>query len=207
MLYILLGLVIVGLKKNNFVKKIAFFASGSGTNIENIHHYFKENKGLCIDSIWTNNKDAGVIQRMAAYGYHVNVFESSAMRSGSLLNLLQSRGIDGIVLAGFLLLIPQPFIEAYPQKIINIHPALLPKYGGKGMYGQHVHKAVWENRESETGITIHYVNEVYDAGNIIFQSRVKLNERDTPESIAKKVHQLEYAHFPKIIASIFDTDG
>lgn len=207
MLYVLLGLVIVGLKKNNFVKKIGFFASGSGTNIENIHHFFKENEGLCIDSIWTNNKDAGVIQRMATYGYHVNVFESSAMRSGALLNLLQSRGIDGIVLAGFLLLIPQSFVEAYPQKIINIHPALLPKYGGKGMYGQHVHKAVWENRESETGITIHYVNEVYDAGDIIFQSRIKLNERDTPESIAKKVHQLEYAHFPKIIASIFDTDG
>ena len=174
--------------------------------MENICHYFKQNKQLTIDSIWTHNPKAGVIDRMAAHGYVVRIYQNEAMQSGALLAALQARNIAGIVLAGFLRLIPSAFVAAFPNKIINIHPALLPKYGGKGMYGDRVHQTVWENKEKQTGITIHYVNEVYDAGTILFQQSVALDETDTPEQIAQKVHALEYEHYPKIIANVFESD-
>ncbi|MGC6423200.1 MAG: phosphoribosylglycinamide formyltransferase [Flavobacteriaceae bacterium] len=189
------------------MKKIALFASGSGTNVENIHRYFKDKDQLIIDSIWTNKPDAGVVNRMADHGYTVHIFEADAMRSGDLLKKLLLRGIDGLVLAGFLLQIPPSFIQAFPQNIINIHPALLPKYGGKGMFGMHVHQAVCDNQEKETGITIHFVNEEYDAGAIIFQTKVSLQSIDTPRTIAQKVQALEYAHFPRIIGQIFCKGG
>jgi len=193
-----------GVPKTIFiVKKIAIFASGSGTNAENIAKYFSESQQLQVDSIWTNNPRAGVIERMKPYGCPVFVFNKTDFNSGKVLSQIQERGINGIVLAGFLLLIPAAFVEAFPNQIINIHPALLPKYGGKGMYGSRVHEAVHQQGDKQTGITIHYVNEHYDEGGIIHQASVTLDSNDTPETIAQKVHQLEYKHFPQTIEKIF----
>lgn len=183
--------------------KLALFASGSGTNVENITKHFISHPSITIDSIWTNNPKAGVIERMAAYSPTVHVFTKEELQSGALLEALQNKNIDGIVLAGFLLLIPTGLVSAFPNRIINIHPALLPKYGGKGMYGDNVHKAVFNAKEEKTGITIHYVNEHYDEGAILYQAEVALTPNDTPEHIAKKVHQLEYQYFPAIIEKTF----
>ena len=183
--------------------KLALFASGSGTNAENITKYFRAHPSIEIDSIWTNNAKAGVVNRMADYPPTVHVFSREALQSGALLEALQERNIEGIVLAGFLLLIPANLVSAFPKRILNIHPALLPKYGGKGMYGDKVHEAVFNAKEEKTGITIHYVNEHYDEGAILFQAEVALTPSDTPERIANKVHQLEYKHFPVVIEKQF----
>lgn len=182
------------------MNKIAIFASGSGTNAENIIKTCKENKKFEISAIFSNNKDAYVVQRAINHNINHYIFSRPDFyENNHVIELLRSENIDFIVLAGFLWLIPEDLINLYPNKIINIHPALLPKYGGKGMYGMNVHKAIVENKEKETGITIHYVNKEYDKGNIIFQAKCNIDTSDTPDDVAKKVHELEYAHFPRII--------
>ena len=183
---------------------IAIFASGSGTNAENIAHYFENKDHDNVTLILTNNPEAGVISRARKLQIPIFVFNNEQLTSGFLLDVLKRQEIDFIVLAGFLKLIPAHIINAYTKRIINIHPALLPKYGGKGMYGERVHKAVKAAGEEETGITIHYVNEVYDEGDIIFQVKEKIRRKDTPEDIAKKVHKLEYMYFPEVIEDLLD---
>jgi len=182
------------------MNKIAIFASGSGTNAENIIKFCKENKKFEIAMIFSNNKNAYVIQRAINHNIKHHIFSRTDFyETQNTLKILQNEKIDFIVLAGFLWLIPEYLINAYPNKIINIHPALLPKYGGKGMYGMHVHEAVVANKEKESGITIHFVNKEYDTGNVIFQAKCVVSPNDSAEDVAKKVHALEYEHFPAII--------
>ncbi|MBT8311374.1 MAG: phosphoribosylglycinamide formyltransferase [Flavobacteriaceae bacterium] len=185
------------------MKRIVLFASGSGTNAENIIKYFQEKGTVSVVAVLTNKRDAFVIDRCNSLNVNALYFNRSAFRDQDCLpDILQSLKPDLIVLAGFLWKIPPALIDSFAGKIINIHPALLPKYGGKGMYGSRVHEAVLENRESETGITIHYVNEAYDEGAIIFQERTKIARGDTAEQIADKVHALEYEHYPKVIEQL-----
>ncbi|TKD65221.1 phosphoribosylglycinamide formyltransferase [Flavobacterium sp. ASW18X] len=185
------------------MKQLVLFASGSGSNVENIFQYFKNDSNVNIQCVLTNNKDAKVIERCQRLKIPVLYFNRMAFsKTEIVLNTLKAFNPDLIVLAGFLWKIPESFVHAFPNKIINIHPALLPKYGGKGMYGAHVHHAVKKNNETETGITIHYVNEYYDDGAIIHQAKTILTVEDTPNSIAEKVHSLEYEFFPKVIADI-----
>ena len=181
-------------------KQIILFASGSGSNVENIANYFKFRKDVTISCILTNKSDAKVIERCNRLGINALFFNrQSFSKSDFILNLLQSLNPNLIVLAGFLWKIPESITNAFPNKIVNIHPALLPKYGGKGMYGMNVHNAVLENEEQETGITIHYVNANYDEGAVIYQAKTTIDAKDSAEDIASKVHQLEYEYFPKII--------
>lgn len=182
------------------MKKIAIFASGSGTNAQNIVEYFSANPSVKVQLILANKPDAYVLERAKNLGIPYFVFNRADFyNSEKVLNNLAENEIDFIVLAGFLWLIPENLIQKYPNKIVNIHPALLPKYGGKGMYGSKVHKAVHANGEQETGISIHYVNEKYDDGAIIFQAKTRIEKSDDPNSIAQKVHVLEYEHFPRVI--------
>ena len=184
-------------------EKIAIFASGSGTNFQQICEYFQNNNQVKVDVLIVNKKNAYVRQRATNLGIEDFYFDRADFyESAKVLELLQARNIDLIVLAGFLWLIPQNLITAFPNKIINIHPALLPLYGGKGMYGHNVHQAVIAAREKESGITIHYVNELYDSGDIIFQAKCQLTEEDTVESLEEKIHLLEKEHYPRVIASI-----
>lgn len=186
------------------MNRIAILASGSGSNAENLIKFFQNDPNNSIISIFCNKADAGVLNRAERLNIPSFVFSKKEMNEGVLLEQLKKDGINFIVLAGFLLQLPKEIIEKYPNRIVNIHPALLPKYGGKGMFGMHVHQAVKENHETETGITIHYVNENYDEGAIIFQQTTKVNPEDTPESIARKVHDLEYEYFPKIIQQLLN---
>lgn len=182
---------------------IAIFASGSGSNAENITNYFKDKEGVTIKLIVSNKIDAFVHKRAEVLGIESVTFSKDNFeRTDKILDYLREKQIDFIVLAGFLLKIPQNLIDEYPQKIVNIHPALLPKFGGKGMYGDNVHKAVVASGESESGITIHYINENYDEGNIIFQAKCDVLPNDSYVEVAEKVHQLEYIHFPPVIESI-----
>ncbi|MGE0019025.1 MAG: phosphoribosylglycinamide formyltransferase [Draconibacterium sp.] len=182
-------------------RKIAVFASGSGTNAQNIFSYFSENQNVIIDSLWSNNPNAYALERARNFGVETFVFTKNEFVNSSFVSdKLRERGVDLVVLAGFLWLIPSQLISTV--KIINIHPALLPKYGGKGMYGAKVHEAVVANREKESGITIHYVNEKYDEGTVIFQAKCELNDNDTPDDVASKVHQLEYQYYPEVILKI-----
>lgn len=182
------------------MKKIAIFASGSGSNAENIANYFKGNDELEISLILSNKKDAYVLERAKNLEIPSLVFNKQQFsQSNEIVEILKEKEIDLIVLAGFLWLIPSNLIEAFPNKIVNIHPALLPNYGGKGMYGMKVHEAIVTNQEKETGITIHFVNEKYDEGKTIFQATCEVSENDTAEDVAKKIHQLEYKHFPEVI--------
>lgn len=184
------------------MKRIVIFASGSGTNAENIIKFFNHTKTAKVTQVLCNNEHAKIFERCKKLNINCLHFNKEAFfTSDKILNLLKEQA-DFIILAGFLWKIPQKIVSAFPNKIINIHPALLPKYGGKGMYGMNVHKAVKENKESETGITIHYVNENYDEGAIIFQAKTALIDEDTPETIAKKIHILEQNYFPSIIESI-----
>lgn len=184
------------------MKRIVIFASGSGTNAENISHFFQQVNDVSIVRILTNNKNAKVLKRAKKLNINTLVFnETDFYKENNILNLLKKEA-DFIILAGFLWKIPTNIIEAFPNKIINIHPALLPKYGGKGMYGMHVHSAVVENKETETGITIHYVNENYDEGAIIFQAKTTILPSDTPQDVAAKIHLLEQKHFPNVIATV-----
>ena len=185
------------------MNNIVLFASGSGTNVENIVNFFKNDQDTQISMILTNNPKAYVIQRAEKLGIPVRVFNRDDFyKNSTIIDLLKKIKPDLIVLAGFLWLIPENMIKAFPDKIINIHPALLPKYGGKGMYGSKVHEAVVANKEKESGITIHYVNERYDEGNIIFQAKCEVLPTDTPDDVANKVHGLEYKHFPRVIARL-----
>jgi phosphoribosylglycinamide formyltransferase-1 len=182
--------------------KIVIFASGSGTNAENIIRYFQATKSASVEAVFTNKADAQVIQRAEKYQVASQVFTKNDLETGKVLQKINTIQPDLIVLAGFLLKFPESIVAEYPDKIINIHPALLPKYGGKGMYGMHVHRAVVDNKESKTGITIHYVNENYDEGNIIFQKEVTVLISDTPEVVAAKIHELEQDHFPVVIEKL-----
>ncbi|MCL9808232.1 phosphoribosylglycinamide formyltransferase [Flavobacterium luminosum] len=184
------------------MKKIVIFASGSGSNAEKIIAHFKHSDQAKVVKVFSNNPKAKVLERAANHELPAEVFTREDLNNGTVLQKINTIQPDLIVLAGFLLKFPEDIIAMYPQKIINIHPALLPKYGGKGMYGENVHKAVLENKERETGITIHYVNEQYDEGGIIFQKAVSVEECTTPEEIAEKVHQLEHEHFPKVIEQL-----
>ncbi|WP_258102706.1 phosphoribosylglycinamide formyltransferase [Marinoscillum sp. MHG1-6] len=178
---------------------IAIFASGSGSNAERI---IKEFEGTLLKPcvVFCNKPNAFVLERSKKLGVPAVVFNREEFSSENFLDKLSAFKIDFIVLAGFLWKVPEYLIKAYPNKIINIHPALLPKYGGKGMYGSHVHEAVVANGEQETGITIHLVNENYDEGRHIFQAKCPVTPNDTPETVASKIHELEYEHFPAVIA-------
>ena len=184
------------------MKKIVIFASGSGTNAENIIKYFTNKDCATVVSVFTNNSNAKVIERASDLKISSEIFSKNELFEDKVLEKLKNIDPDLIVLAGFLLKLPPSIIENYPNKIINIHPALLPKYGGKGMYGMNVHKAVVENQEKESGITIHYVNENYDEGNIIFQESFPLSGKETPDDVAHKIHELEQRHFPEVIEKI-----
>lgn len=183
------------------MKNIAIFASGSGTNAENIIRHFSGSRVACVAVLIADNPDAYALVRAAKYGIPAVVVPRSDFRSGgeAALRELHTYNIDYIVLAGFLSLVPSSIIAAYRGRIINIHPALLPKYGGKGMYGDRVHCAVVGNGECESGITIHHVDEVYDSGGIVAQYCVPVSPDDTPQTLAAKIHELEYEHFPKVI--------
>ena len=185
------------------MKKIVLFASGSGSNVENIVNFFAEKDEVEISLVLTNNSKAYVIERCRQMGVACQVFGRKEFReTGSVLEQLQGIAPDLIVLAGFLWLVPTEIVKAFPRRIINIHPALLPKYGGKGMYGQRVHQAVVDNQETETGITIHYVDENYDEGDVILQTTCIVAPDDSADDVAKKIHQLEYEHFPKVVESL-----
>ncbi len=184
------------------MKKIAILASGSGTNAEKIIQYFNFSDIASVVSVGTNKEDAGVIERARKLGVPHFTFNKKELENGSVKALLMIKRIDLIVLAGFLLKIPDNLVEGFPRAIVNIHPALLPKFGGKGMYGINVHKAVKEAGEQESGITIHWVNEHYDEGEIIFQEKVELSPTDTPEQIATKVQALEHKCYPKVIENL-----
>lgn len=183
--------------------RVAIFASGSGSNAENIIEYFRKNRAeVSFPIILCNNPKAYVFERAKKLNVPCESFTRDAFNSGEVTARLKALDIDFIVLAGFLWKIPEEMIAAFPDAIINIHPALLPKYGGKGMYGDNVHKAVVEAGEKESGITIHYVNEHYDSGSIIFQAKCEVLPGDDYHQVAEKVHALEYAHFPQVIDSL-----
>jgi len=185
------------------MRNIAIFASGSGTNAENIIRYFSNKNSAKVSLVLSNKRQAMVFKRAEALDIPTRFFDRKDFYdTGAVSDELESYKIDFIVLAGFLWLVPGDIIEKYHGRIINIHPALLPAYGGIGMYGDAVHKAVIANHEPESGITIHYVNGMYDEGDIIFQARCNVDPADTPESLAQKVHALEYIHYPLVIEEL-----
>lgn len=185
------------------MKRIAIFASGSGTNADAVMNYVEQNPGADVEIslVLSNNSAAFVLQRALNHGVPTYVFDKTTLRENptEILDKLRQNNIDFVVLAGFMLLIPSCIIEAYRGRIINIHPALLPAYGGKGMYGDRVHKAVIENKERESGITIHFVDEHYDQGAVIVQAKCTITEQDTPQTLATKVQSLEHEYFPRTI--------
>lgn len=183
-------------------KKIIILASGGGTNAQNIIQYFNKHSNINVHSVLCNRKEAGVYDRVNAMGVNCQWFDAS--NELALEDYMKAHEPDLIVLAGYLKKIPSGLVECYPNKIINIHPALLPKYGGKGMYGMHVHNAVKAAGETQSGITIHYVNEHYDEGGVILQKAVSLDPQDSASEIAAKVQQLEYEHFPKVIEQLLN---
>ena len=183
------------------MKNIAILASGSGSNAENIIRFFMNHPTIRVDSVWSNKSDAFVLERAEGLNIEAHHFGKNEMTNTDLLlEEFRKRRIDLIVLAGFLLLLPPKFVREF--KVVNIHPALLPFYGGKGMYGSYVHEAVIANGEKESGITIHLVDEVYDHGMILFQARCLIDDFETPESLAAKIHELEMMHFPKTIETL-----
>jgi len=182
-------------------KKIVIFASGGGSSVENIILKFEHNPKIEVSKIYCNNSKAFLLQRIKKYKVKKLVFNSSDLKTNSILNDLNGENPDLIVLAGFLKKIPENIINSFPKKVINIHPSLLPKYGGKGMFGINVHKNVILNKDTETGFTIHYVNNEYDEGDIIFQKRIKV-ETQEPEQLAKIVLQEEHKHYPEIIKNL-----
>ena len=182
---------------------IAIFVSGSGTNCENIIRYFSGHASVRVALVLSNRADAYALERARRLHVPSVVVERDDFKCRDVMMLLmQQYDIDFIVLAGFLLMVPDFLVEAYPQRMVNIHPSLLPKYGGRGMWGHHVHEAVRANNETETGITIHYVSNVCDGGEIIFQARTPVSREDTPDDIAAHIHQLEQQHFPRVIEQV-----
>lgn len=183
------------------MKRIAIFASGSGTNAQRIIEYFSSSKEVVVDSLWSNNENAYALIRAEKLGIETFTFEKDEFyRSNEILDRLYDHRIDMIVLAGFLWLVPRSLTELFT--VINIHPALLPKYGGKGMFGVNVHKAVLASKDKESGITIHHVNQNYDEGDIIFQATCPILSGDTPETLAARIHELEYEHYPRVIEGL-----
>ena len=183
--------------------KIAILVSGTGTNAINIIEYFEKNSVADVVLVISNKTDALAVEKAQNKGVKTVVFNNESFKkNGMVLDYLMSQSIDFIVLAGFLMKIPNDIIHAYPNKIVNLHPSLLPKYGGKGMYGKHVHRAVIEAQESESGISIHFVNEEYDEGAIIFQAKVSVEKGDSVEVLAQKIQQLEHRFFPKVIEQV-----
>jgi phosphoribosylglycinamide formyltransferase 1 len=187
------------------MKRIIIFASGSGSNAENIVRYFQQTKSAEVILIATNNSKAFVVERAKRLNIPVKIFNKKEFyEDNNFLHFLQNQKPDVIVLAGFLWLIPEKYLKGFPNKIVNIHPALLPKYGGKGMYGDHVHEAVRNSGDTESGITIHLLNEKFDEGKILFQVKSKIHSTDTVETIAEKVHTLEYEYYPKEIEKFLE---
>lgn len=187
------------------MKRIVILASGSGTNAENLIKFFQNSDVATVIQVLSNNPHAKVLDRAKKLGVSALSFNRIAFfKTDDVLNILKASQPDLIVLAGFLWKVPELLLKAFPNKLVNIHPALLPKYGGKGMYGMNVHEAVVANHESETGITIHYVNENYDEGAIIFQASCSVNPTDTAQDVANKIHELEMEHFPKVVQQLLN---
>ena len=184
------------------MKRLSIFVSGNGTNLQRIAEYFSENQDVEIVNVVCNNPKAYSIERAKNLGIPLRMITKKEFNTPEFTQEMQNLNLDLIVLAGFLLQIPESLVKAFPKKIINIHPALLPKYGGKGFYGEHVHEAVVAAKETYSGITIHYVNEFYDSGEIIFQAKIALNDHETPDTVAAKIHVLEQANFPVIIEQV-----
>lgn len=182
--------------------RIAVLASGSGTNAQRLVEHFSGHPAARVALIACDQPKAGVLHRAWDLGVPAYLFNGAALRDGTLLRELEGQGIGLVVLAGFMRLVPPALVRAFPQRIVNIHPALLPKYGGKGMYGHHVHAAVIAAGETESGITIHYVNERYDEGEHLFQARCPVLPGDTPDTLAERVHGLEHAHYPKVVEGL-----
>jgi phosphoribosylglycinamide formyltransferase-1 len=180
--------------------RIALLASGNGTNVQQITEYLKEKEGVEVNCVLYNKKDAYVAERARKLGIEAHYFNKhDFMETDDVLNFLKERDVDWLILAGFLLLVPENLLKAYPNRVINIHPALLPKYGGKGMYGHHVHEAVVANHETMSGITIHIVDQHYDRGTILFQAYCKLSPADSADDLAAKIHILEKTYYPKVV--------
>ena len=186
--------------------KLVIFASGSGTNAENLIKHFKNSQLANITLVLSNNKNAKVLQRAKKHDVKTLIFSRKELYETDYIVEILKEKADFIILAGFLWRIPTPLIEVFLNRIVNIHPALLPKYGGKGMYGMRVHETVKENGEKESGISIHYVNERYDEGNIIYQKKISITPEYSPSDIAAKIHQLEYKYFPIIIKNLLRPD-
>ena len=184
------------------MKRLSIFVSGNGTNLQRIAEYFLEDWEVKIENVVCNNPKAYAIERAKKLKIPVRMIDKEEFHGEAFVKELQDLGVDLIVLAGFLWKIPEALVKAFPKKIVNIHPALLPKYGGKGFYGEHVHEAVVAAREPFSGITVHYVNELYDSGEIIMQAHVALDEKETPDTLATKIHQLEQAYFPVAIEQV-----
>ena len=185
------------------MKRIVIFASGSGTNAENLIKFFHNSDNASVIQLLTNNPHAKVLDRAKKLKVSTLAFNKIAFtEANDVLNVLKAAKPDLIILAGFLWKFPEHILNAFPNKVINVHPSLLPKYGGKGMYGMHVHEAIVNNKETETGITIHYVNEHYDEGAIIFQAKCDVLPSDTPEDVAAKIHILEMEYFPKVVEKL-----
>ncbi|MCH1558272.1 MAG: phosphoribosylglycinamide formyltransferase [Flavobacteriaceae bacterium] len=192
---------------NNTNKKVIIFASGSGSNALKIFEYFNNNQNVIIDSIYCNNPRANVINIFQKLNIKTVLFNKKEFYESTFLETIKNTNPDLIVLAGFLLKIPEKIVSAFENRIINIHPSLLPKYGGKGMYGLNIHKEVILNKEKLSGFTIHYVNQEYDKGAVIFQKKIKINEKETPESLSSKVLKLEHENYPLIIEKILNNEG
>lgn len=187
---------------DKIVKRIVLIASGSGSNVENIINYYNFNPEVKVVMVFTNNPKAGVIDRVSLTKISLKIFNKAQLNNGTLKNQIELLDPNLIVLAGFLLKLPLDFTRTFNGKIINIHPALLPKHGGKGMYGNRVHQSVKDAGDLQTGITIHYVNKHYDQGSIIFQAKVEISLQDTIQQIANKVQKLEHKHYPQVIDKI-----
>lgn len=194
-------------KENMRPVRLAIFASGSGSNAETIIHFFSSENRLEVGIIISNRPEAQVHQRAARLGIVSLTLSRETLTDGqALVQILKNKGIDFIILAGYLLKIPAELISAFPNRIVNIHPALLPKFGGKGMYGNNVHQAVVDAKEKESGITIHLVNENYDEGSIVFQAKCPVFSEDSAEDVAAKVHTLEYRHYPEVIGQLLQKE-
>lgn len=188
------------------MKKIAIFASGNGANAENICMYFNDNKRVCVVLLATNKKNAFVVKRIKKFNVPVFYFSKWELNNTEVVQKkLSEYSVDFVVLSGFLLRVPKNLVSLFPDKIINIHPSLLPKFGGKGMFGKNVHKAVVDAEETQSGITVHYVNNNYDEGNIVFQEKFSLTKNETPESLSKKIHCLEMKYFPLVIENVINS--
>jgi len=189
------------------MKRLSIFVSGNGTNLQRIAEYFANNPEVEIANVVCNNPKAYSIERAKNLGIPLRMITKQDFQGEAFVHEMQALNIDLIVLAGFLWKVPEALIKAFPKRIVNIHPALLPKYGGKGFYGEHVHEAVVAAKEAHSGITVHYVNELYDSGEIILQAHVALEKGETPDSLAAKIHKLEQAYFPVAIDYVLRTQN